>query len=109
MRPTLTNRHDLYGAVYDNNLFLRPQSLRGLGGKWRHKDPASLHNHEVADVVELDGDFQYLGHAFGGYGHFILETLPMLAYLMEGNLKMESSYRGAKDFPVSCWIQPYAW
>lgn len=76
------NRFDVYGAVYDGNYFLRPASLRMLGGKWRHKDPASLHDHKVTNILELDGPHQYLGHLFPTYGHFILETLPMLSCLM---------------------------
>jgi capsular polysaccharide biosynthesis protein len=77
------NRFDVFGCVYDNNYFLKPESLRMLGGKWRHKDPASLHDHEAINAVELDGFHRYLGHAFPTYGHFILETLPMLSYLIE--------------------------
>jgi len=76
------NRFDIYGSVYERNYFLRPESLRMLGGKWRHKDTASLHDHEVTNIFELDGTHQYLGHFFPSYGHFILETLPMLSYLM---------------------------
>ena len=55
-----------------------------LGGKWRSKDPASLHDHEVTNILELDAPHKYLGHFFPAYGHFILETLPMLSCLMRG-------------------------
>jgi capsular polysaccharide biosynthesis protein len=80
------NRFDVYGCVYDHNYILRPESLRGLGGKWRHKDPASLHEHELASASEIDGVYQYLGHAFSVYGHFILETMPMLSHLLDGSV-----------------------
>jgi capsular polysaccharide biosynthesis protein len=80
------NRFDVYGCVYDHNYFLRPESLRGLGGKWRHKDPVSLHEHELVNYSGLDGEYQYLGHAFAAYGHFILESLPMLSHLLEDHV-----------------------
>jgi len=45
---------------------------------------------EVDRSVELQGARLYLGHCFGNYGHFLLETLPMLAYLLRSEFNAAS-------------------
>lgn len=93
----------LYGSVYDKNLALIPESLRDCTrtGK-RHRDPYYLHPAEAKEAIELKGKIIYLGHHFNHYGHFILETLPMLSFLLsdQSSIGVMLGFSGKTDRSV---------
>jgi capsular polysaccharide biosynthesis protein len=81
---------DIYGAAYDKNLSICKTSLRDSAKAYfRNRDPAQLFQKELTntEIVEKPGVF--LGHCFSKsshYGHFLLETLPMLSEIIRGNV-----------------------
>ena len=82
--PFLIEGSDVAGALYSDTLQIELASLRNSqSAAFRHRDPAYLFPKEVRDAVNLNKDFLFLGHNFTQYGHFILETLPMLTALLE--------------------------
>jgi capsular polysaccharide biosynthesis protein len=46
---------------------------------YRHADPAYILPDELKRVREIAGKSFYLGHVFEHYGHFLMETFPMLS------------------------------
>ena len=70
----------LEGAIYDENYRLVDHSQR-LGLGIVSNDPPLLRY--KSPLVEIcDEQFFYLGHYLQHYGHFLLETMPMLSYLL---------------------------
>jgi capsular polysaccharide biosynthesis protein len=89
--PFVMDGHTVCGAAYDAELRLVLESLRdSTCALYRHRDHAYLMPGEVDRSLELQGARLYLGHCFGNYGHFLLETLPMLAYLLRSEFKAAS-------------------
>ena len=70
------------GAIYDKNFHLIETSQR-LGSGVFLNDPPLLRCSSQKIKVINDREFFYLGNYFQQYGHFLLETLPMLSYLFE--------------------------
>lgn len=91
----------IYGAAYDEDLALVPSSLRASKKAYlKHRDPAYLFDSEVANSLSVKGSTVYLGHCFGHYGHFLLETLPMLSVLLpDGEGERKTSFDHAIFLP----------
>jgi capsular polysaccharide biosynthesis protein len=86
----------IYGACYDESARLVLSSLRGSShAGLRPRDPAYLSREEIATATKLDGKYLYLGHAYDQYGHFLLETLPMLSTF----INQADEYDGAIMLP----------
>lgn len=69
-----------FGSVYDSSGLIITSSLRRSGkAVYRPRDPVYLDAHSMRVARELEGDYIFLGHVFRSYGHFLLETLPMLS------------------------------
>lgn len=85
LTPYQASGTEILGAVYDAGLRLVASSLRHSSeAAYRHRDPAFLFPREVATARRLDpGEWHFLGHSFAHWGHFLLETLPMAAVLLE--------------------------
>ena len=82
--PALIEGLKVYGALYNAELELDFSSLRNSqNATFKHCDPAYLFPADVHGALELSQDYLFLGHNFSQYGHFILETLPMLTPLLE--------------------------
>ena len=71
------------GAIYDSNYKLIKASQRkGLGVI---PNDASILRIDYPQHDLGEKEFLYLGNYFQQYGHFLLETLPMLSYLLGDN------------------------
>lgn len=84
LTPFRIDGHSVCGAAYTEDLQLVPSSLRDSStALYRHRDPAFLFPCECSSAESIHGEKLYLGHCHGNWGHFLLETLPMLSYLLE--------------------------
>ena len=84
MTPFLRVGKNIYGGLYNDKFILLLDSLRDSSSAlYRPRDPAYLTKEEVENASFWDGKFLFLGHSFNMYGHFLLETLPMLSYLLD--------------------------
>lgn len=75
------NREDksCYGAIYDNDGRIILESLRKSGcARIKHQDAVYFTG---TSQESIEKNLMYLGHYFVSYGHFLLETLPMLDYI----------------------------
>jgi len=73
----------VFGAAYDKNGLIIPISLRRSGkAGLKPGDPAYLSSSSMCSAKSANQEYKFLGHAFGAYGHFLLETLPMLLELV---------------------------
>ena len=76
--PTYDNeRMEMRGAVYENYVIV-PDSLRLTRGAWRPTDPATIPYGSRPEVTIESGI--YLGRFHTHFGHFLVETLPMLRW-----------------------------
>ena len=71
------------GAIYDSNCKLVKSSQRKGIGVIPNDANILRFDYPQHDLGEKE--FLYLGNYFQQYGHFLLETLPMLTYLLENN------------------------
>lgn len=69
------------GAVYDENYQLIDSSQRPCLSVISNDSPLLRHASPLLDFDKKE--FYYLGHCCQQYGHFLLETMPMLSYLLE--------------------------
>ena len=84
LTPFSRVKKSIYGGLYNHKFILLLDSLRDSSSAlYRPRDPAYLTNEEVENANIWDGNFLFLGHSFNMYGHFLLETLPMLSYLLD--------------------------
>lgn len=84
MTPFSRVQKSIYGGLYNHRFILLLDSLRDSSSAlYRPRDPAYLTKEEVENANIWDGKFIFLGHSFNMYGHFLLETLPMLSYLLD--------------------------
>ena len=76
--------NQVQGALYDDEGYLETSSLRKvtIQGKLRPVDKASLTVDEMSNAKAIEGKFIFLGHCHSHYGHFLLETLPMISGLI---------------------------
>jgi hypothetical protein len=82
--PFKRDRYSVYGAAYDQDMAVVTASLRdSSSARYRHRDPVYLMPEEWRKAEDAEGKWLYLGHCFRHYGHHLLETLPMLAFLLE--------------------------
>ena len=89
LTPWSSKQLEIYGGLYDQIGCLQPQSLRhSQFTGYKHRDYAYLSSSEIANSKFVPGKFIYLGHCFGMYGHFLLETLPMLSYLLKNKRRI---------------------
>lgn len=83
LTPARIEEFQIYGAVYGADSLIRLDSLRlSSAAVYRHADPAYIFPDQLKRVRQISGNHLYLGHTFRFYGHFLLETLPMLNYPM---------------------------
>lgn len=83
LTPARQEEFRVSGAVYGADFLIRLESLRNsTRAIYRHVDPAYVWAERFERIREISGELLYLGHAFQHYGHFLLETLPMLSYPM---------------------------
>tara|TARA_Y100001978_G_scaffold99802_1_gene89329 strand:+ start:302 stop:1192 length:891 start_codon:yes stop_codon:yes gene_type:complete len=83
LTPFRIDGFNVFGAVYDQDRRIIVDSLRlSQNAAYVHQDPAYLLPQDASQSIPLCGNHSYLGHAFQGYGHFLLETLPMLEYFL---------------------------
>jgi hypothetical protein len=92
------------GAVYDHCRNLCTSSLRySPKAVYLHCDPPVLDEVLTTRSRPMEGDFIYLGHLFDGYGHFLLETLPMLSeVLSERNRNKKFIFLPFITTPLNC-------
>ena len=85
LTPFNESNNQIQGALYDSEGYLETSSLRKvtIQGKYRPIDKASLTADEMSNAQVLEGNFIFLGHCHRHYGHFLLETLPMISGLIE--------------------------
>lgn len=81
-----TDPTSIYGALYDSDGYLIIDSLRKvtLQGNWKPMDNAALTQEQISNAQALEGNYLFLGHAHYMYGHFLLETMPMISNLIRG-------------------------
>ena len=79
-----TDPTSIYGALYDSDGYLVIDSLRKvtLQGNWKPMDSAALTQDQISNAQALEGNYLFLGHAHSMYGHFLLETMPMISCLI---------------------------
>lgn len=83
LTPRQAIQHEVYGAVYDATGKLIADSIRSSeSALFTPRDPCYLNPQERSRNVEIEGPHAFLGHSFSQYGHFLLETLPMLSPLL---------------------------
>lgn len=83
LTPFSINGQSFTGAIYDRTLRIVPGSLREcINTSIRHQDPYYLLHSSTYNLNVVDEDIIYLGHYFSLYGHFLLESLPMLNELI---------------------------
>ena len=84
LTPFCEYNGEIRGALYDSEGYLEIDSLRKptIQGKLRPIDKASLSAVEMSNAQIVDGRFFFLGHCHAHYGHFLLETLPMISKLI---------------------------
>ena len=88
LTPFLRVKKSIYGGVYNHKFTLLLDSLRDSSSAlYRPRDPACLTKDEVENAATWNGKFLFLGHSFNMYGHFLLETLPMLSYLLDQKIR----------------------
>jgi hypothetical protein len=90
LTPWKIEDESLLGAVHESTGSLILSSLRlSTHALYKHRDPAYLFPNELQNAVSLniDSDCAYLGHCFPHYGHFLLESLPMLGAILDSNQK----------------------
>jgi capsular polysaccharide biosynthesis protein len=74
----------LMGAAYDDKRRIILESTRlSYAARNRNIDPVYLPPNLPETMLEAAKEYYFLGHAFNQYGHFILESLPMLSVLFE--------------------------
>ena len=74
----------VFGAAYDENMRLCNESLRDSRNAGpKHADSEHIIDEYITTTRLIKGKSYYLGHAFSNYGHFLLETLPMLSYAVK--------------------------
>jgi len=78
------DQRSIRGAVYDHNYMIAKESLlpSKIKSPIRHSDAVTLFPEDLLGASIVDKTYLYLGHCFKHYGHFILESLPMLSYLL---------------------------
>ena len=83
LTPIRIIKNDIFGALYDEEYRIILESLR-YSTQFIHRDHCYLSKKEVSKIENLPKDTFYLGHAFDykHYGHFLLETLPMLNHFI---------------------------
>jgi len=83
LTPSRINGDEVFGAVYDNNGLIIPKSLRkSRKSGYIPSDPVYLSCSSMRSAKPINQEYKFLGHAFSAYGHFLLETLPMLSELV---------------------------
>lgn len=84
LTPWNSQGFNIFGAAYDDNGLIVTESLRHCGSAaYKHRDPAYLTVAEMTSAMPLLDYTYYLGHCFSMYGHFLIETLPMLSFLLD--------------------------
>lgn len=84
LTPRRAIGREVFGAVYDSNRKIILESLRDTPkSRTVARDPAFITTQEAESATIVEGESTYLGHYFSHYGHYLLETMPMFAYLMQ--------------------------
>ena len=86
LTPIRFKKELVFGAAYDEAFKLCSDSQRYSERTiFKHGDPAVLPPEALRWFKRktISGDILYLGHSFNLYGHFLLETLPMIDYVMD--------------------------
>jgi len=74
---------NIYGAAYFNDYTICQESMRGsLAAVYRHADSNYILPEKTSNPFVIYDPVLFLGHFFDGYGHFLLETLPMISYII---------------------------
>jgi capsular polysaccharide biosynthesis protein len=75
----------IHGCAYNEEFHICPDSQRfSKIAEIKHYDPPTIPREATLPgaIEEIHGPTLYLGHAFATYGHFLLETLPMMSYII---------------------------
>lgn len=81
LTPFSLESKSCFGAIYKSNKEIVVESLRkSTYAGIKHQDPVYFGG-EIKD--KIDHNFLYLGHYFSMYGHFLIETLPMVWHILE--------------------------
>jgi len=74
-RPELINRNSLRGGlIYDESKQIVRESID------RRFSPIEFD--ESLEIIDTHKQYMFLGYCFKQYGHFLLETMPMLSYCL---------------------------
>lgn len=76
------------GALYGPTGLIDLDSLRdSRAAAYKPIDPVYLTSEQRNSALSVDQKLLFLGHSFSLYGHFLLESLPMLSNLIKGSLQ----------------------